>query len=315
MFEYFGGWMIPTPKIIKEPTMRSFESKEVKTIYKFILPWFILFCFALVIPIFTCLGISFTSWRGGPKINFNGIDNYVRLVQDAEFWNAFGNNLELMAYLIVGQIGFAFVFALMYNSKLVRFKELHRRLIFLPCLLAPAVVGMVWQLVYRIDIGIFAILFRSLNLENWIIPWLDSPKLVMPAISIVLIWQYVGQYCLIIMAGMQNINKSVLEAAEIDGTTAIQRAFYIVFPLLKSTIFVLLMLVISGCMKLFDIFFIMTNGGPGNSSMVAVLYSYNLAFHSNKLGYGSTSAIGVVLLSFLLIIIMKQFTKRIADEN
>jgi len=295
--------------------MKKNQQLDTKTIYKFVLPWFILFAFALIIPLLICLIISFTSWKGGPIIKFNGLDNYIRLLKDDEFWNAFGNNLQLILFLIIGQIGFAFIFAMIYSSKFCIGRETHRKLLFLPAILAPAVVGMLWQLLYRTDIGILATLFRAIGRDNWVLPWLDSPKLVMPAISIVLIWQFVGEYCLIIMAGMQNINNSVLEAAEIDGASTLQKSFYIVFPLLKSTIFVLLVMVISGCMKLFDIFFIMTNGGPGNSSMVAVLYSYNLAFRSNKLGYGSASAIGVVVLSFALIFVMQQIVKRISDEN
>lgn len=286
-----------------------------KTIYKFVLPWFVLFCFAIIVPLIICIFISFTKWKGGPKMDFVGLSNYIKVAQDEEFWNAFFNNIQLILMLIVGQIGFAFVFALIYNSKFILGSELHRRVLFLPAVLAPAIVGLVWQLVYRSDVGILATIFRAIGKDNWVLPWLDSPNLVMWAIAIVLIWQFVGEYCLIIMAGMQNISPSIIEAAEIDGASTLQRAFYIIFPLLKSTISVLLIMVIAGCMKLFDIFFIMTNGGPGNSSMVAVLYSYNLAFRSNKLGYGSATAIVVVILSFALIIIMQKLTKRIADEN
>jgi raffinose/stachyose/melibiose transport system permease protein len=216
--------------------------------------------------------------------------------------------------MVIFQVGFAFILSMVYSSQAVKFKEVHRKIIFLPTILSSVVVGMVWQLIFRQDIGIIASIFKLVGLGNHIIPWLDSSKYALKSISIVLVWQFVGNYVVIIMASMQNINTSILEAAELDGATPFQKSIYIIIPLLKSTMFVILIMVISGCMKMFDIVYVMTNGGPGNATMVAVLYSYNKAFKSQMLGYSSASAILVVIISTMIVIVFKKLFGRLQDE-
>lgn len=281
--------------------MSTFQAKKGDKIYAYIMPGFIIYVLAMVVPLIVCLGISLTNWRGGPKIDFVGAQNYVKLLQDKNFWGAFLNNIQIIIILMCSQIGLGFIMALFYQLKAVKLKEFHRRIIFLPAVLAPIVVGMIWQLVYRNDIGLIASLLSMFGIEKEI-PWLSSNEMVIPSICLALTWQFVGQFVVIIMAGMQNIGTEVLEAAEIDGAKGWQKACYITFPLLKSTISICMIICISGCMKLFDIIFIMSNGGPGNSSMVTALYSYDVAFNSQKLGYASATAIGMTILSLVLVI-------------
>ena len=280
-----------------------------RTLYCYILPGFILFCIANMIPIVVCLVISLTSWRGGNTFNFVGLENYLILLKDENFWFSFWNNIQLIIYCIIFQIGIAFILSILYSSKVVIMKELHRRVIFLPVILAPIAVGMIWQLIYRSDIGIIASVLTKIGAEGLILKWLDSPVLVIPAITITLIWQYAGQFVIILMAGITNINTSVLEAAEIDGASPFQKAVHITFPLLRPAVYVCMLLCISGCMKIFDIIFIMSGGGPGKASMVTSLYAYDMAFKSQKLGYSSTVAIGIIVLSLAMIQLIKIPTK------
>lgn len=294
--------------------MNKMNENKLFNIYKYILPGFLIYLFAMVLPLLVCFGISLTSWKGGPKIKFIGADNYVRLFQDERFWEAFLNNLQFILILIVSQIGVAFVMALFYQHKAIRLKEFHRRVIFLPAVLAPLVVGMIWQLVYRYDIGLISSILQLFGLEGNL-PWLNDENWVIPSICLTLTWQFVGQFVVIIMAGMQNVGSEVVEAAQIDGANAIQKAWYITFPLLKPTISVCLLICVSGCMKMFDIIFIMSNGGPGTSSMVTALYSYNLAFKSQKLGYASTTAIGMTVLALVLVLLSQKLLGGKADEE
>ena len=294
--------------------MNKMNENKLFNIYKYILPGFLIYLFAMVLPLLVCFGISLTNWKGGPKIKFIGADNYVRLFQDERFWEAFLNNLQFILILIVSQIGVAFVMALFYQHKTIRLKEFHRRVIFLPAVLAPLVVGMIWQLVYRYDIGLISSILQLFGLEGNL-PWLNDENWVIPSICLTLTWQFVGQFVVIIMAGMQNVGSEVVEAAQIDGANAIQKAWYITFPLLKPTISVCLLICVSGCMKMFDIIFIMSNGGPGTSSMVTALYSYNLAFKSQKLGYASTTAIGMTVLALVLVLLSQKLLGGKADEE
>lgn len=279
---------------------------KTTTVLKFILPGFIIYSIALIVPLFVALGISLTNWRGGVNFDFTGISNYIRVMKDEDFWLSFWHNIQFILILLVMQTGVAFVIALFYQSKKIRFKEFHRRIIFMPAVLSAMVVGMVWQLVYRTDIGFLAEIMRRLGLEEYIVPWLDSPSLVILAICITLSWQFIGQYSIILTAGMQNISNDVLESAQLDGANTVQRAIYIVFPLLKPTFAVCVTMCIAGCMKLFDIIISMSGGGPGMSSMVTSVYTYELAFTSQLLGYASASAICMVILSLALILIARK---------
>lgn len=293
---------------------KELKTHKVSSIYKFIIPSFIVYVVAIILPLFLCLGISLTNWRGGKKMDFIGLQNYILLLKDRTFWLAFLHNLEFILILMVTQIGFAFILSLLYQNKRIIGREFHRKAIFFPAILAPMVVGMLWQLVYRNDIGLIASLFKLFG-KDGNIPWLSSKSLVIPSICITLTWQYIGQFMIIIMAGMQNIDESILEAAEIDGATSFNRARYIVFPLLKSTLAVCMIICISGCMKMFDIIFIMSGGGPGRASMVTALYSYDLAFKAQKISYASTTAIGMTVLSLALIIISRKVLGGKKNEN
>lgn len=282
--------------------MKRFQAKSTFSVYKYILPGLILFCVAVAVPLFSCLAISFTNWAGGSNFDFVGFDNYIQLVQDEDFWEAFLNNLQMIITLMISQIGIGFLLALFFQSKKVIVKEFHRRLIFLPAVLAPIVVGMLWQMVYRRDIGLISSFLQIFGFDGNL-PWLDSIYWVIPSICLTLTWQFMGQYTIILMAGMQNVGTEIVEAAKIDGATSAQTARYIIFPLLKPTIAVCMLMCISGCMKMFDIIFIMSGGGPGTASMVTALYAYNIAFKSYKMGYASSVAIGMTLLSLGMILV------------
>ncbi len=280
------------------------SSRRVKTstIYLYLMPGLLIFIFAIIIPLLFSFGISLTDWRGGENFNFVGLENYVKLFNDKVFWDSFVNNLKFIGILMVAQIGLAYLFALFINNKLVKIKEFHRRVIFLPAVLSPILVGLIWKLVYNVDIGFIANIMKNLGMGDNLIYWLDDPNLVIISICISLTWQYVGQFSIIIMAGMQNIDQSVLEAADIDGASGFRKSLNVILPNLKSTIFVCMVLCISGCMKMFDIIFVMTGGGPGRASMVSALYAYETGIKLQKYDYSATISIGIIILSLLLIV-------------
>lgn len=274
---------------------------KTKTIYLYVLPFFLLFIIAFVIPLLMAFGISFTNWRGGNKIDFIALDNYIKLVKDETFWMSFLNNLKFMALMLVFQIGLAFVFAIVVQNKRVKFQGFHRRVIFLPSVLSLVVVAMIWQIVYNKDIGLISAIMEKIGMEDIVPLWLDDPKIVIYSLAIVLIWQFVGQYVIIMMAGFQNVDTSLMEAAKIDGASYSQTVRYVTLPLMKPTLSVCVTLCVSGCMKLFDTIYAMTGGGPGRSSTVTALYAYDVAFKTKQLSYASAVSIGMIILSVILI--------------
>ena len=194
-------------------------------------------------------------------------------------------------------------------SKVMKFKEFHRTLIFLPVVLSAVVVGFIWQMVYSNDYGMLNAVLKGVGLQRFIIPWLDDPKRVIFSVTAPLIWQYLGVPLLIFISAVQGIPKDIYEVCELDGAKGIKKAIYITFPLIYDTIKVAIMLSISSNMLVFSHIYVLTGGGPGTSSMVLAQYAYNTSFKSMQLGYGSSVAIGTFIISFGLVILFKKLAE------
>ena len=147
-------------------------------------------------------------------------------------------------------------------------------------------------------------LLELIGLAGWQQNWLGDPKTVVYAICVPLVWQYIGLYMIIFLSGFTSIPQDVLDVAEIDGATGFKRVVHIILPLMKSTINVALLLVISGGVKIFDQIYAMSAGGPGYSSMVLAMYAYSKAFGENRHGYGAAIAVEMLIISLVLIAVM-----------
>ncbi|TCL70090.1 carbohydrate ABC transporter membrane protein 1 (CUT1 family) [Hydrogenispora ethanolica] len=282
--------------------------RSVLILYLF--PGVALFLGFVILPLLLSMRYSFFSWNGGAAMRFVGLGNYLELAKDPDFWNSFKNNIIVIVLCIIGQLGFALLLCGLFTSKLLKLKEFHRTVMFIPVVLSAIVVGFIWTLIYNKDLGILNMILKALHLQALIQPWLDDPKIVMFSVSAPLIWQYIGEYLIIFMAAVQSIDKSVLEVSEIDGCTGFNRLRYIIAPLISDTIKVAVMLCISGNMKVFDHIYVMTGGGPGNSSMVMAQYAYKTSFQQFKLGYGSTISVGILILSLTIIFISRKLGER-----
>lgn len=280
--------------------------------YMFVLllgPGIIWYVFTVIAPMLSSLRYSLFSFKGVKINKFVGLANYKELITDSVFWISFKNNLVITILCVIGQIGIALLFAMLLNTVYVKFKNFHRAFIFFPGILSTIIVGFIWTIMYNSDYGLINYFLRLLHLDSLILPWLDDPKTVLIFVCIPIIWQYIGYYMVIIMAGMSNISKDIYEMADIDGASGIQKLFSITMPLIKNTLMVCLMLCISGNMQVFDYIFIMTGGGPGTSTSVMAMYGYNKTFTQFRIDYGNTISVGILVISLVLILI----TKRIVE--
>ncbi len=287
----------------------SIKPKD-RAIYSLLAPGIVLFVLCCIAPLFVAIYNSFFEWNGGPVKTFILFNNYVELIKDKNFWSSFLNNLEFIGWTVIGQIGIAFLISMLLVSKILKFKNFHRTVIFFPVVLSAVVVGFLWRIMYNTDYGMINIFLRSVGLENLIRPWLDDPKIVISSLAIPKIWQFIGFYMIILLAAIQSIDKEVLEVAELDGAVGFKKSRYVVIPLIKDTLMVTIMLCISGNMKTFDQIFVMTGGGPGTSSQVVAMYAYNVSMERMRYGYGSTVAIGILVLSLGMIGLSKLLTRR-----
>ncbi|MEZ3425785.1 MAG: sugar ABC transporter permease [Lachnospiraceae bacterium] len=261
----------------------------------------VIFVFAVFVPLVTALVYSFFQWKGGPVKTFNGLTNYITLFKDSTFWLSFRHNIFLVLVCIIGQIGIAFIFVLMINSKLVKLKGIHRTFGFFPSTVAAVSIGFIWKMIYDYNRGLINWFLDKIGRGDLAQVWLNNESLVMLLVAIPLVWQWIGYYMVILLSAISSIDQEIFEVAELDGANAVQRAVYIVLPLVKNTILVCVTLCIAGNMKAFDNIYVMTSGGPGTASMVMAMYGYQVSFSQQNMGYGSAISVGIFVLSLLVI--------------
>ncbi|WP_256758812.1 carbohydrate ABC transporter permease [Cohnella sp. WQ 127256] len=270
--------------------------------FRYLVPIFSVYAFTVLLPLLISMYYSIHN-EGSTK--FVGLQNYIALAKDNDFWFALKNNVIITIFAVIGQVGIAFVIASFFMTKLLKLEGFHRLVIFLPVVLAPVVTGYLWSLIYNYRMGVLNWLLNLFHIDP--VLWLDNPNYVLYSVSVPLVWQYIGLYFIIFLAGMQNISKEVLEASEIDGATWFKKTVYVILPLLKNVMNVALILCITGTLKIFDHIYVMTGGGPGRSSMVMAQYAYNNAFTMSRLSYGSTISIGMLILCAIIVLAMSRW--------
>ena len=260
-----------------------------------------IYVFTVFVPLVTALVFSFFEWKGGPVKTFNGFTNYLQLIHDSTFWQAFGNNIYLVVACLIGQIGIAFILVLLVNSKQARMQSIHRTFGFFPSTISAVCIGMIWTMVYHNKYGIINWFLTAIGRADLCQVWLNDTEHIMLIVTIPLIWQFIGYYMVIIFSAIASIDSEIFESAEIDGANAWQTAMRITLPLIKNTMLVCITLCIAGNMKAFDNIYTMTRGGPGTASMVMAMYGYKISFEQSNMGYGSAISVGIFVLSLLVI--------------
>lgn len=254
--------------------------------------------------------LSFYDWNGfSVNRKFVGIQNYERLLTDADFWNAMKNTLIYTLSTVPLTLALGLLFALLLEGKL-KGTALFRSIYFMPMIISMVAIAVVWNWIYSPnEYGLANVLLGWLGIEKQ--TWLSDTKLALGAIIIMGVWKNVG-YCMIIMiAGLKAIPDSLYEAADIDGANKGKRFWHISLPLLMPTIVFLLIVQTIHSFQVFDQINVMTKGGPVGSTEVVVSYLYKLGFDQFEMGYAS--AVAYVL--FLLIVTITLLQRRLLERN
>jgi raffinose/stachyose/melibiose transport system permease protein len=279
---------------------RTLPKPKPAVFIAFLAPIIVIYLLNAVLPIIISIFYSFFNWTGGRTMKFIGLDNYLDLARDSEFWRSAYNNLIIVILCTVGQVGLALVVSFLLISRSLKFKEFHRTVIFFPVTVSALVIGFIWSLMYNKDYGLINFFFRLFRLERFILPWLDDPDYILITASLPVVLQYIGLYMIMFMGAIKSIPEEILECAGLDGCSDFQRSIRITLPMIYDTFKVAVMICVSGTMKIFDHILVLTNGGPGKSSQVLALYSYKISFDRMKLSYGATISMGILVLSILL---------------
>ena len=273
---------------------------------RFVFPMLALYTLFFIIPLFQTIGFSFTDYNGiNPKREFTGLDNYIAVFQDELFYNSMKFTALSALLLIVAANVLGFLLALALNRK-IRSRNILRAVIFCPFIFNNVTVGFIWQFL----LGRFMTdLYPMTGWEVFRIGWLSEESLVLYSVVAVKLWQSVGYFMVIYLAGLQLLPQDPVEASVIDGCTGIKQIRYITLPLMKPTIFVCLFLAVTESLNMFPLLMSLTNGGPGHASENISLYIYNEAFKSHRMGYASALAVVLTIAVSIVAALQMRLTK------
>jgi len=275
--------------------------------YVMTLPYVIHFGFFIAFPIGFSLILVFHKWNIITPMEWVGLRNFTRLINDAQFFKAIGNTLIFLAIHIPLQIVIALLLAVGLNQK-IRLRGLFRSLYFMPVIVSGVVITIMWRQLFGYETGLLNMLLLKIGLSK--IPWINSPGIAMPSIAIMATWKNVGLYVILFLVGLQNIPRYLYEAAELDGAGTWQKFYHITIPALNNTMVLVMTLSTIGGFSLFIEPFVMTGGGPMNSTLSAMLYIYNQAFYFGHMGYSATLGIFFAGIVLIVILIQKKIVER-----
>jgi len=287
----------------------STKHREWLAGYLFVLPDALGLFIFLGVPMVLSLVIGFFEVDGFGGYRFVGLANYQRMMRDPLFWQA-ARVTALYAILLVPLLFVCGLGLALLVQKSNRFNSVIRSMFFAPHVVSLVVVALVWQLMSVDKIGILSRLMSALGIPG--VSLLGDPNLALLAVVAVSLWFLMGYYMLIFLGGLQDIPVQYYEAAEIDGAGPVQRFWYITLPLLKPTSFFVLMIsmvaAVAGA-QAFDIIYVMTKGGPANSTAVLIIYIYQQAFGFGAFGYAAAMASILVAALVLMTAILFLFTR------
>ena len=268
-------------------------SGKLAVVLLFLPPALFLFTLFVALPMGEAAWYSFYNWNGyGTPETFVGLKNYELLFQERAFRTALVNNLMIIAVSLGVQLPLALLAALLLADR-IRGAVALRMIFFLPYVLAEIAAGLIWRFVYDGDYGLLAKIAQTFGFAA---PYVLADRdLAMAAILVVIVWKYFGFHMMLFIAGLQQIDPNLFEAAHIDGATGRQMLWRVTLPLLRPTIKLSVLFAVLGSIQLFDLIMPLTKGGPADSTqtLVTVLYGYGIT--RMRIGFGS--AVGVVLFA------------------
>ncbi|MCZ4483375.1 MAG: sugar ABC transporter permease [Bifidobacterium breve] len=208
-------------------------------------PTLLVYVVFIILPIFIAIGYSFTRYSGIGKARFIGLDNYKRLFHDQLFWKSLQNTAIIFVLASVLLLVLSFLLALLLNNKL-KFADTSKALVFSPAIIAPIIVGIIWVYILDPKIGVINNILRSIGAGSLAKQWIGGTVLSPYSMAIIYFWQQLGYLTTIFIAGLKMIPEEVLEAVKVDGANAVQRVFYVIIPMMRSSISTVIVLIITG---------------------------------------------------------------------
>ncbi|HRL11565.1 MAG TPA: sugar ABC transporter permease [Aggregatilineales bacterium] len=278
----------------------SSARREAVAFYLLILPWLLGFVIFIAYPTLRSFELSLTHYQIGREPLFIGLDNYTRLTQDRNFWQALKVTTIYVFGSVPGSTVIAIVIAMLLAQK-VRGVNFWRTIYFLPSVVAPVAVAILWGFVFNPQYGLINTLLRYVGIEG---PgWITSEAWALPTV-IFMSWWTVGGQIVIYLAGLKNIPQELYEVAEIDGAGPWAKFWNVTIPMLSPTIFFNVVLGFIGAFQIFEGPWVLTNGGPNDATLTYMIYLYRQAFQLGSLGYASALAWVLFMIIMILTVII-----------
>ncbi len=275
--------------------------------YLMVSPYLLFVSVFVVFPVLFCLFLTFHKWNIIAPMQFAGLDNYSRLFQDRLFWKAIGNTLKFLLLHIPLQLIVSLSLAWLLNQK-IRAASFFRASFFLPVIVSGVVVTILWQQLLGYDSGLINKLLLSIGGNK--VGWLVDPDMAIYSIAVMATWKNVGLYVILFLIGLQTVPPQYYEAAELDGASRWQQFYHITLPMINPTIFMVVILSTIGGFSLFIEPYIMTGGGPLNTTLSAVLYIYKQAFQYYNMGYSATLGFFYAIMIMTVVVLQKKFIEK-----
>lgn len=276
--------------------------------YFLVAPYILHVAVFVLFPVAFSIFLTFHDWNIIGPMKFIGLSNYEKLVQDQFFLKSIRNTLVFLAIHIPLQIIISLGLAVVLNQQLW-FRAFFRGAFFMPVVVSGVVITILWQQLYGYEMGTINSLLMAMGFEK--IGWLIDPKWAMPSIAIMATWKNVGLYIILFLVGLQSVPKSLYEAADLEGATQWQQFRHITIPVINPTIVMVVILSTIGGFSLFIEPYVMTGGGPLNSTLSSVLYIYKQGFFYYHMGYAAT--LGLVFAMIILFVVFIQ--RRVIEKN
>ena len=268
----------------------------------FVLPAIVGILIFIIIPIFGSFALSFCECDLLNEIKFVGLNNYSSILGEKEFWQILTNTFVYAISTTIFAVVLPLLIASVLNTK-IRGSELFKTIYFLPFITPAVVIAIVWAWIFDPNIGFVNTIFKT-DLK-----WLFDTALAMPVLIFVSVWKLIGYNIILFLTGFSTINNNIYEAAKIDGATFKKTFFYITLPLLKPTIYFVILVTAISSFQVFDLVYVMTSGGPNNSTNVLVYSIYKYAFEYFEIGKSCAMAYILFGIIFSLSLLQKKLSK------
>ena len=300
----------------EKPSSRSWARLiEAITGVTFVLPAAFIITLCLILPMIVALGLSMTQCTRILNVEWVGVDNYIRVFTDPNAVKALGVTLLYAAMFVPGTVCVALLVAVILNRQFFGMKVI-RSIYFVPVAVSAVVTVSIFRFIFDKDIGPINALLTTLELDfsdvSWIgsekIPWLHKAPFALIAIVTMTLWKSTAFFSIIILAALQDVSKELYEAAEVDGAGPIQKFFNVTVPSIRGVLVTVMMLSAIQAFRVFEPMFVLTEGGPQNSTRTIALLAYDAAFRDGEIGYANAIAFTLLAIILVVTLVLRRLT-------